>query len=368
VSTLRLDVTNSVADLEAMRDDWSRVFAASADRSVFLTWEWVRHWWQRFGGRDRLHVLTVSDGSDLIAIAPMLRTTMGWGPARVTMLVGVGQETAEYGGILLGEQSEQCARLILEHLEWQIASGATVVNFTRLRPDGALLGALDQRYGHGGGSAVLVEAEREVYPRLDFTLVDEPQQHLRKLDKRNDSRRRLRRLSEDFRVRFEYDVEITPETMGELFRLYDARWTQKDAKPSGLFASERGRPFVVDVARELRARGMCRLSMLYADDVPVAGRCGFELEAGYLGYMSAFDPEYSTYGLSTVLVAQILAYELDHGMHFFDFARGSAPHKTRWANAAQEVGYWMLTPPGRGGRFRRRAAWALLSRRSRRFR
>lgn len=359
-------ITESDA-LRDLREPWARVWQASADRSPFLTWEWVTTWWDHFGAGDRLEVLlALDDDGDAVGIAPLLRTQLGVAPAASTMLVGIGQENADYGGFLLGDRPEETGALFLGHVLDAVQRGASL-NLTRLRPEGDLLPIVQEEVARRGKGLALVEEQSTAYPYLDLTAVEDPGAYVHKMDTKNDVRRRTKRLAELHELRFDYDAEPTDENLNALFELSNRRWDTKDGRMAGLFAGARGRAFISDVTRALRPEGHVRVSLLRADDLLVAARFGFECDGAYLGYKECFDPEYSKYGPGQMLTSRILHLEVERGMREFDFLRGEGAHKAAWVNAERTVGYWTVHRGGTIGRVRRKLMWNQLRLRLRRW-
>jgi CelD/BcsL family acetyltransferase involved in cellulose biosynthesis len=345
VGELALSVIEDEREFAMLRSPWQAVFNSSRDRSVYLTWEWSYTWWRHFGGRDRLHVLVVRQGSDVVAIAPLLETSLGprgWGRR---MLIAIGQETADYGGFLLGERPDASGDLILDHLEQRVALGEVVI-LTRLREDSALLSLLRARFPPGRRGPALVQEFVEDYPFLDLTKTEDSAAHVSMAEKRNDVRRRLRRLRESHDVDFVYNAARPRASVQRFLALHHERWTAKDRSPSGLFVSGSGRAFLLDVAEALDASGYLRLSFVTADGAPIAARFGFEFDRTYFGVKSAFDPAFASFGPGHLMVALLLEEMVARGLREFDFLRGAAAHKAAWANGHRSVGYWTLRRRG----------------------
>jgi CelD/BcsL family acetyltransferase involved in cellulose biosynthesis len=358
---LALSVVDDEREFATLRSAWHAVFHASEDRNVFLTWEWAYTWWRHFAGRDRLHVVVVHDGSTVVAIAPLLETSLGpWGWGH-RMLVGIGQETADYGGLLLGEQPDATGEMILDHLE-QRAARVDAVNLTRMRENARLLSILRRRFPPVRLGQTLVRELTEDYPCLDLTKTDDPAGHISALEKRNDVRRRLRRLREEHDVGFVYQATPARVAVEQFLALHDERWAAKGRPPSGLFVSRRGRAFVLDAAEALNASGHLRVSFVTADGVPIAARFGFECDGTYFGMKSAFDPAFASFGPGHLIVGMLLEEIAARGLHEFDFLRGAGEHKDAWANGGRAVGYWTLR---RRGAIGHRLLWLALRRRRR---
>ena len=297
------------------------------------------------------------------AVAPLLEAGGAVGPFGVRLLVGIGQENADYGGFLVADGRGDAVALVLDHLR-EVYRGSTVVNLTRVPRDSLLGQALAQP--HTGRAWEVATRESDTYPRLEFGLLDDPTGYVHERDVKNDSRRALRRLREQHDVEFEYDCGVGDETLRRMFEVYDRRWADRDGEPSGLFASSRGRAFLGSAVGALHERGAVRVSALRCDDEMVAVRLGFESEGWYLGYMEAFDPAFRRFGPGQILVVCILEELIGRGLHGFDFIRGEGFHKSKWANSGREVDYTLLSRGGRRGEFDRRLAWNVMRLRNRR--
>ena len=365
---VRLECVADPSGLAELRNAWARVWHASADRSPFLTWEWVDTWWRHFGGNDQLEVVVARDhANDVIAIAPLLRARLGFTPLTTTMIVGIGQESADYGGFLLGDRPGETGPLLVNHVLDAVEHGAVSANLTRLRPDGDLLPIVREMTAGRSTRMALVNEEDAVYPYLDLSTVDDPEEAVTKLDTRNDVRRRTRRLAELHELHFEYDAEMNSANLDALFELSNRRWDTKEGKMSGVFAGDRGRRFVAEVGKAMRDVGTARLSLLRADEQVVAARFGFECDGAYLGWKECFDPDFSKFGPGQMLTSRILHHEVDRSMREFDFLRGAGEHKAAWVNAERQVGYWTIQRAGARGRVLRKLMWAQIRLRLRRW-
>jgi CelD/BcsL family acetyltransferase involved in cellulose biosynthesis len=302
-------------------------------------------------------VITVHRGDELVALAPLLAVGVGVGPAAVRLLVGAGQENADYGGALVVAGDEEARHALARHLVEEVGTGRTVLNLTRLPLDSPLLAAVRAALDPGRHE-LRCEAE-EAYPRLDLRATDDPERAVARLLKANDVPRRLRRLGETGAVRW---VAHHPDAAGEglatFLRLHDLRWAGRH--PSGPFASPAGRRFLAQAAAGLDRQGLLRLSLLLVDDVAVAARFGTVFDGWYLGMKSAWDPSYARFGPGHLVMGQLVRDALDGGLAGIDLLRGQGAHKLAWANGERRVGYWTVARGGRQGAADRLAARVLL--------
>jgi CelD/BcsL family acetyltransferase involved in cellulose biosynthesis len=191
----------------------------------------------------------------------------------------------------------------------------------------------------------LVRLSTESFPYLAIGAGGLDAASLRRLEKRNDVRRRRRRLQERGVVAFlpSQSPDGSPG-LAEFFRLHNLRWDQK-GNGSGIFTTNMGRRLVSDVANSWWKEGVLRLSMITLDDMPIAARFGVQLEGTYFGLKSAFDPTYAAFGPGHLITHAVLKHNIETGVRGMDFMRGAGEHKSAWADQERNIGYWAI---GRG--------------------
>ncbi|MGH8900403.1 MAG: GNAT family N-acetyltransferase [Egibacteraceae bacterium] len=217
----------------------------------------------------------------------------------------------------------------------------------------------------------MTELFAEEYPHLDLAALPDPARHVSRAWKKNDVRRRLRRLRERATAEFVYHRSpvTDPSALEEFFRLHDVRWKVKEAaggtRPAGLFATEAGRRFLRVAAQNMDAAGWLRLSFVDVAGQPAVGRFGIEFDGCYYGLKSAFDPELAPYGPGHLVVGFLLEEAVARGLRRFDFMRGAGGHKRAWAGSTTQVGYHVLHRTGWPGDAQLAYAWTALRWRNR---
>lgn len=74
-STCTVEVITSTNALEELRPIWDQLLSQAGLTHPFMTHEWIRTWWECFGGDADLCVLLVRAEGEPIALAPLMRTT-----------------------------------------------------------------------------------------------------------------------------------------------------------------------------------------------------------------------------------------------------------------------------------------------------
>jgi len=364
MTDLTLDVVDDEAGFAALRGEWADVAAADPNPNVFLTWPWAHAWWQHFGtGRadHELHIVVVRDSLGVAAIAPLYRAQVGVGPLAVPAIQRINHDSGDYGGMLLARRADDAVSLLVDHLGAQLHSEVAVAVLSRLASDARFSRVLgDELVRHAATVETLVEQLGEACLFTDvrngFSLAKQAKKHK--------IRQRLRRLDEQHgEVIF---VEHTGDTLeaglDRLVSLHDRRWDEIDEPMQGLLAEPARREFLLDAIRALDVEGMVTLLSIEAAGAPVAVELDFVHENRVFLFKGAFDPEFAAFSPGQLLHHKVFEDGLADGIDVFDFCRGDAQYKRRWATGERHLSTITLSRPGLVGavaRQRFRAARAL---------
>ncbi len=352
MTDLTLDVVGDDAGFAELRGQWADVASVDPDPNVFLTWPWAHAWWRHFGaGRDghELHIVVIRDGEGIVGIAPLYRSRVGVGPLTTTALQRINHDSGDYGGMLLARRADDAVALLVEHLGAQLHSDVGVVVLSRLASDArftALLG--EELVRHAATVETVVEQLGEA---CLFTDVHDDSFNLAKQAKKHKIRQRLRRLGEQHTsVTFvEHTGDSLEAGLDRLVSLHDRRWEEIDEPMQGLLAEPDRREFLLDAIRALDAEAMVTLLSIEADGTPVAVELDFVHENRVFLFKGAFDPEYSAFSPGQLLHHKVFEDGLADGIDVFDFCRGDAQYKRRWATGERHLSTVTLSRPGLSG-------------------
>jgi CelD/BcsL family acetyltransferase involved in cellulose biosynthesis len=364
VTDLRLDVIRDDEGLDALQGTWTDASSADPDPNVFLTWPWMRTWWQHFGaGRpDReLHVVVVGDALGVVGIAPLYRSRVGVGPLATSTLLRINHDAGDYGGMLLTRRADEAVALLVDHLGAQLRRDVAVIELSRLASDARFTRLLgDELVRHAATVETVVHqiADPCLYTdvRRGFDLARQAKKHK--------IRQRLRRLGEQHAdVAFVVHTGDTLEDgLDRLVALHDRRWEEIDAPMRGLLAAHDQKAFLLDAARALDSEGMLSLLSLQAGGRPVAVEFDLAHENRLFLFKGAFDPEFAAFSPGQVLTHRVFEDGLADGIDVFDFCRGDSQYQRRWSNGERHISTVTLSRPGLAGavaRQRFRAARAV---------
>ncbi len=307
VPPLRVEV---VASLDDLRDEWTRLAAASGN--VFATWEWAAAWCEHHGRGRPLAIAALTRGDGAVAgILPLYRFARR--PARAVRLVGHGPADQQ-GPICAPVDDEEVMLAVRPAVA---AAGADVALLERLPGD------VDWAAGLGG--RVLA---REASPVLAFGAGgwDELLAGW-SANRRGQARRVERRLARehDHRYILTQDRESLGGDLDVLFALHRSRWGQDS-------------PFLADMAfhRDFAAtaleRGWLRLWRLEVDGRPAAAWYGLRFGGADSYYQAGRDPGMEDRAVGLALLLHTIRSALEDGASEYRFLRGDEPFKMRFAS------------------------------------
>jgi CelD/BcsL family acetyltransferase involved in cellulose biosynthesis len=327
---LRVEVIRDPEALDAIEPDWNELLRTS-DATVFQSFEWQRTWWRHFGERRRgagLHLVTVRDGSTLVAVAPLWidrSRLLGLAPVRRLRWIGCGD--SDYLDVLAARGREEWS---VERVADALAGDAGLFDVAVLEDTsdrsrtGPLLG---HALGRHGWTVSRVAAE----PCPETALLGSWEETIAafRIHHRREIRRRLRNIERGHRIELEVvsrPEEVAPAIL-EFMELHQQRW-ERDGY-WGAFSDPGVLEFHRDVAARLAARGWLFLAFLRVDGQRCAGNYGFSFGDAVATFQSAVghDPELTPLSPGRVLHALSMQWAIARGRTRYDFMRGAEPYK-----------------------------------------
>lgn len=303
---------------------WTSLVERSAGDRLFLSWDWLTHWWRCYGASvgGEPNILAFYQGADLVGLAPLYCRRLvrsGFVPMRSVQLIGLSWRDSlplisEYLDVIaaaadLDRVREACVRALLADPDWT----EFVVGFTA---EGPSWRELLNRWGSPGRQYVR-ELDHSVAYQADLTAGFAG--YLR--DLRQSTRRSVwnlrKRLAGYGAVRVEAvgpdDIETAFE---DLNRLHQSRWQKPAFGPRRL-------QFHTVLARRLAERGELAFSRLRvgADVVSMLydvrkGPCQYNIKM-------AFDARFSSQiSLGLMHLGYAMEGAAQQGVGTYDFLAG----------------------------------------------
>src|SRR5439155_13839356 len=108
--TLWIETIEDAAGFARLRQEWNELLEASAANCLFLTWEWLFTWWTHLADGRRPFIITVRDGRELVAIAPLVvrpPKPTRLAPFRALEFLGMANVGSDYLDIIVRQGKEQ---------------------------------------------------------------------------------------------------------------------------------------------------------------------------------------------------------------------------------------------------------------------
>lgn len=310
---------------------WNRAVQKSVDDNIFLTWEWLSTWWKHFGDKRRFLVIAVIDGNEIAAAAPFMTSKHSLLGLKLTKLQFIGSPESDYHGFLLTNGKEQLATTMIEYahrvaLDWDLIELNDIPEtFQTARILGKPLTTPWKLEQDVEGQCPYIPLPSTFEDYLDTLSL-----HFRKNLKTRE-RALTRDYDIDFRVLEDFDSIDGP--MRILFELHEKRRGTKGE--AGIFAYPTVRNFHFDVAKSFAQKGWLVLALLMLNGEPAAAQYAFKYANKLYCYQSGFDPQYSKYGVGSLLEMYLIRRSIRNRLREYDFTRGDLPYKRQWSTLAR---------------------------------
>ena len=326
--------TSDLRELAADRPLWDSLLARTPRASFFHTLAWLESYWRHFGQRQKLRLLSVWSGEELVGILPLAVRPEATRLGTIRVLAYPMDDWGSFFGPI-GPHPTATLQAALAHLrhtprDWDLLDlrhvDATSVEAESTPAAMTLAGFRPHRQTWSQVALVELEGSWEAY------LAARPQKW------RENLRRCQRRLAERGTVRH---VRYRPT--GGAAGQDDPRWDLFDqcvqlaqrswqgSCPTGTTLCHASvEPFLRDCHAIAAARGNLDLNLLLVDERPVAFAYNY-CQAGWVsGLRMGFDAEFAACGPGTVLQAMILEDSFRRGDRVFDLGAGSLACKESW--------------------------------------
>jgi CelD/BcsL family acetyltransferase involved in cellulose biosynthesis len=295
--------------LDALREDWMRLAAASGN--VFATWEWNELWWRHYGGGRPLRVaVSKLDDGPIDAIVPLFVWSRQ--PLRILRLIGHGHGD-RLGPICDedGQGAERVLRLALDAHPHDIFVGDWVASDRDWERE--IRGRVVRRTGY----PILR------FPHDSWTAFLAGQSQRFRKSARN-LRNRLER-KHDVSYRFA-DSTTLRHDLDAAFRLHDIRF----GRHSGCLFCGDHESFQREFASLALERGWLRLLLMELDGVPACFEYGFLFENAYFAYQGGRDPFWGRQSVGFLLELESIRRALEEGATEYRFLGGEEDYKYRF--------------------------------------
>ena len=305
-----------------MADSWSTLLASS-NHSVFATWEWLSIWWKHFGNNRKLKILLAEENNELIGIAPLMYSVESMFGLLRGKFEFIGTPDSDYNNFVIKQEkskNEEIFDLFLKYLnsvpeKWDFLNLMDIPEYSECIPFFKRAANLKQ----------LTKCHYFLVPKSYEAF-------LKSLNykQRGSVNNTMNKIKKNFSADLiDYSSpSMYAEGLRFLIELNKKRWASVGL--CGAFPNENVCNFHFDIAQSFAKKGILGLYILKFNGKPVSGSYGFRYQSKYYAYLNGFDPEYSKFGVGSVLVPYLVDEFVKEGLTEFDFLRGDENYKLRW--------------------------------------
>jgi CelD/BcsL family acetyltransferase involved in cellulose biosynthesis len=343
---------NDIEQFQALKFQWNELLQQCSDNNVFLTWEWLFHWWRYYGRNKKLRIIVIKKGSKIVGIAPFMENKYRQGPVSVNVMENLCSEECDYSGIILAEEKQAALTLLMDYLAVIIKNENLVLRMYHIPENSTFLTLLREQYPSLSKSLYLDEQPSSYcsYILLPATW-DEYFQTLGRNSRRNLTRN-LKHIQKEHVVEFKKYTNISDlmDKLQVLFDLHQKKWATKNI--SSKFASQEAREFYIDVSKAFHNNNWLNFSYLRVDEKPVSLLWSFSYNDVFYAMTIATDPDYLDYSIGNVLLMKSVENSIQIGLKKFDFLKGDEGYKGHWTNDKTNNVKITITPNSIAGRYR----------------
>jgi CelD/BcsL family acetyltransferase involved in cellulose biosynthesis len=326
------------SDFRGMEREWNALVDSATVKSIFLTWDWLYHWWLHFKTPDQqLFVVSARDADGaLLGLLPcyLRQSRMPWFPPEVRFLGSEVVCSDHLDAILRPERESETLSCIMDFLLGESAPALQFV-LTDINSESRTLRELGVIFEKAGGKVVLRKGW--VCPYLDLPANVGTTKAILSKNMRSNTQRRSNAFFRNpgARLRLVDSSEHFEESFNSLRSLHQARWNRRGEK--GAFASEALRKFHLALGKSMLPKGWIKLYLLELDMKPIAALYCFEYGGKFSFYQGGFDPEQERWSPGLILLGKSLEGALERGNAEYDFLRGVEEYKWRWTKKYRET-------------------------------
>ncbi|WOH36636.1 GNAT family N-acetyltransferase [Thalassotalea fonticola] len=300
--------------LAKMRPSWDRLLQQTNNDNIYITWEWLSHWWQVYHEGRSLFIVIAERDNELVGLLPLLRR-------KITYYRCFKFRRIEFLSTGETEEEEVCPTImncsILPGLEQQVCEG--FIHFLvdelgdewdELRMTPLVMDDLKTKH-----FSRCFATQRNYLCRTEeqginaYTDLSNGWDELSKSFGRK-TRKGLRRgrkfiaETQDSGYRFLENTEDFDYFYDAFVELHSKRWNN-----SSIFDNSNFARFQRQVCKDIFEKGWLMLSLLTIDNKIISGNLDYCHGDTVYGYLTAYDPDFKT-KLSLGLLG--MSYCLEH--------------------------------------------------------
>ena len=337
---MEIKIITENSDFQKLEKDWNSALSKSGIENIFLTFDWVYSWWQHLNNGNRLFIIVVSEGCEVIGIMPlMLSLKSGF-----RQLSFISAAMADYEDIITTGDSEARERIIgviidriYESKEWD---ALRLKGIKRNSPNFIPLNNICLKKNVD----ISLIAHKDGAPYLPIT--GEWDEYRLNLKKRflADTKRQMSRFKGEYKLNFLEPGASTdvPALLEKLIELHITRY--RALKARSVFENSAVASFFKSISHTFFDKGWLSLNYLTLDNEIATIHLGFKKDNKLYYYIPVFSDRFRQYSIGRLLLFDVVQKAFNNKFKEFDFMLGEEDYKMNWSPNIEPLYFFNMHP------------------------
>jgi len=341
---MEFNIITTLDELDTLSVEWNALLENSASRVPFLRYEYLRAWWETRGGgewpftQSQLNVITAKQDGNIIGIAPFFSSPNLQNEPSLLFIGSI--EVSDFLDFIITPQDlPRFIPALLNFLNEQDDPKWQMLDLYNILDNSPTLAIIKTSAEANGW----LYTQKKLQPSPYITLPGDWEAYLAGIDKkqRHEIRRKLRRTAEAPIQADWYIVEKGQRLATETESFIDMMAGDPEKQ---IFLTDLMRQHLHNTARVAFENDWLQLSFFTLGGEKAAAYMSFIYDQRLWVYNSGWNLKYSEFSPGWVLLANLLKWSNDNGIHEFDFMRGGERYKYKFGGVDRYVVRAVLRP------------------------
>jgi len=332
MSQVNIKKISEITELDEIAHVWDDLLERCEDnRSIFLTYEWIRNWWRYFGDNSELNIVLVQRNNVTLGIFPLMKKKYHLGICKFKVMETIGASNANLVGFFSKENRDEVIEAFLTYLGEELEDNALILKLDLVPDDCAFLELLRTNIPHYSDKLAHNESTMTIAPYLPIRSTWDMYFSSLSTNRRKKIRTMFRDAEINQRIRYgQCQTEDLDWGLRALFDIHINRWRSVNIKSP--FIRNEVREFYRDLAIALLQKDWMNLSYLTLDGQIVSIRFDYMYGDKYYASVIARDLLCTEPNIGHLHEAYLIKEAFETPLKEYDFLRGDEPYKFYWTD------------------------------------
>lgn len=337
-AAMRLDVIHDEVEFLALESCWDELLQQCATRSPFLSWDWVKIWWEEHRDKFKLAIGVVrTSGNKTLAIAPLVigREVVGSRKQllHLTFIGGIGEIASQGMDFMVPAGHEENFTPLLCGIFAKLLRRVDILRLTMIPEDSPNLPHIMRALKQVTSGVSQLNRQPSRLLTLPASWQEIEQSHGGNW--RSNMRRKQKKMDGEHQGRVVIGGRDVPfdVAFSALLELHGQRWSVEES----LFLHERTKRFHRRLYERCAADGRMMIVLLELDGkFQAATYCLIHDNKAWF-YQAGWNQDYCGISIGKLALAWTVRHAIELGLREFDFLPVDYSYKQEWADGVRHV-------------------------------